>query len=100
MVHRMAYPSWFSHHEEHVDDAEHQEFEEFRERLKSMVKHIYKIDKTLVFAFIEREIDLARFQKRELPFSDTPFENREEPAEHRFRSARGGAPVTIYARRR
>ena len=53
-----------------------------------------------VRAFIEREVDLAHFRKVELPFTDTRFENREEPAEHRFRSARGGPPVTLYARRR
>lgn len=52
-----------------------------------------------VRAFIEREIDLASFRKVELPFTDTRFENREEPAEHRFRSALGGPPVTLYARR-
>jgi hypothetical protein len=50
--------------------------------------------------FIAREIDLSEFRKIELPFTDTPFENREEPAEHRFRSARGGAPVVLYRRAR
>ena len=48
--------------------------------------------------FIKRQIDLTEFRKIELPFTDTPFENREEPAEHRFRSARGGAPVVLFER--
>jgi 4-amino-4-deoxy-L-arabinose transferase-like glycosyltransferase len=51
--------------------------------------------------FIRRQIDLSdasEFRKIELPFTDTPFENREEPAEHRFRSARGGVPVVLYRR--
>jgi hypothetical protein len=50
--------------------------------------------------FIAREIDLSELRKIELPFTDTPFENREEPAEHRFRSARGGAPVVLFRRTR
>ena len=53
-----------------------------------------------VRAFIEREIDLASFRKIELPFTDTPFENREEPSEHRYRAAQGGPPVVIHERRR
>lgn len=50
--------------------------------------------------FIEAHIDLGAFRKIELPFTDTAFENREEPGEHRFRSARGGPPVVVYERRR
>lgn len=52
----------------------------------------------LVAQFIRQEIDLSEFRKIELPFTDTPFENREEPAEHRFRSARGGVPVVLFRR--
>jgi len=53
-----------------------------------------------VRSFIEAHIDLAGFRKIELPFTDTAFENREEPGEHRFRSARGGPPVVVYERTR
>ena len=50
--------------------------------------------------FIRSEVDLSEFQKIELPYTDTTFENREDPAEHRFRPARGGAPVTVLRRAR
>ena len=48
--------------------------------------------------FIRREVDLSEFQKIELPYTDTTFENREDPAEHRFRPARGGPPVAVFRR--
>lgn len=53
-----------------------------------------------VAEFIRREIDLSEFQKVELPYTDTRFENREEPAEHRFHPARGGVPLAVFRRDR
>jgi len=63
--------------------------------------HIVHPDRDgLVADFIRNEIDLSEFRKVQLPLTDTTFENREEPAEHRFRSARGDPPVVLYRRAR
>jgi len=64
-------------------------------------RHVIHQDRDGVVAdFIAEQIDLSTLRKIELPFTDTAFENREEPAEHRFRSARGGAPVVLFQRAR
>jgi 4-amino-4-deoxy-L-arabinose transferase-like glycosyltransferase len=52
-----------------------------------------------VAQFLANELDWSDFQKVQLPYTDTAFENREDPAEHRFRPARGGVPVTIFRRK-
>ena len=51
-----------------------------------------------VARFVQREIDLRDFRRIDLPVVDTPFENREEPAEHRYRTALSGPPVTLFKR--
>ncbi|MEE2665829.1 MAG: glycosyltransferase family 39 protein [Myxococcota bacterium] len=64
-------------------------------------RHVVHPDRDGVVAdFIADQIDFSTLRKIELPFTDTPFENREEPAEHRFRSARHGAPVVLFRRAR
>lgn len=40
----------------------------------------------------------ARFRVHRLPYPDIPFENRESPSEHRYRTAVGYANVTILER--
>ena len=67
-----------------------------------VVRHhvVHPLRDGLVAAFVAREIDLAGgYRKIRLPVADTTFENREEPAEHRFRTARGGPAVELHRRR-
>ena len=38
------------------------------------------------------------YNRRLIDYPDTPFENREDPALHRFRTAEGIARVRVYRR--
>lgn len=51
-----------------------------------------------VHQFIERSFSPDDFEAIELDAPDTPFENREDPGEHLFRSPAGVPPVTIFRR--
>jgi len=58
-------------------------------------KHIICSKDRAVGQFLEERLAAKRFQRFELPAFDIPFENRESPEEHRFRSATSGSPVVI-----
>ena len=50
---------------------------------------------------LERTLAAGGWRRYELAFPDTQFENREDPAQHRFRTARASLPrVVIWGRER
>lgn len=53
-----------------------------------------------VYQFIDEHVDASRYEVVELDATDTPFENREEPGVHLFRTAPPGPRVTLWKRRR
>ncbi len=53
----------------------------------------------VVYDYLRREVDLSQYRKITLPFPDIPYENRESPEQHRFRTATNQPPVIIYRRR-
>ena len=49
-------------------------------------------------SYMQDHIDVSEYERIELDYPDTGFENREDPAEHRYRTAVGENPVVIYHR--
>jgi 4-amino-4-deoxy-L-arabinose transferase-like glycosyltransferase len=60
--------------------------------------HIHHRKDQAVHDYLRREVDLSQYRRIILPYPDVPFENRESPEEHLFRTARDQPPVTIYRR--
>lgn len=48
--------------------------------------------------FISQHIEAAPYKRIELPYVDTAYQNREEPADRRFRRLVEGPPVVIWQR--
>jgi 4-amino-4-deoxy-L-arabinose transferase-like glycosyltransferase len=61
-------------------------------------RHIHQRKDRVVHDYLRREVDLSQYRQITLPYPDVPFENRESPEEHLFRTARDQPPVTIYRR--
>jgi hypothetical protein len=48
--------------------------------------------------FISENLAPDKFERIEIPYPDIPFENRESPSEHRYRTATDESQVVIYRR--
>jgi hypothetical protein len=57
------------------------------------VSRDYEVRKYLV-----ENLPREKFDAIQLPYPDTPFENRESPAEHRYKTVTNEARVVIYRR--
>lgn len=51
-VRRIAYPAWFRHDEEELDDREHADFLEYRRDLERLLGKIFRISEDLVYSWI------------------------------------------------
>jgi hypothetical protein len=49
--------------------------------------------------FLIKNIDARQYQRVEIDYPDLPFENRETPYEHRYRTVTNYPPVIIYKRK-
>lgn len=49
-------------------------------------------------SFLLQNVDGRRYQRIELKYPDVPFENREDPNSHRFRTAQNESPVIVFRR--
>lgn len=52
----------------------------------------------VVRTFLENHLPLETFRRHELPYADLAFENRESPAEHRFRTVHRRVGVVVLER--
>ncbi len=51
-----------------------------------------------VLKYMRDNVDVSKYERIQLDYPDTPFENREDPAAHRYRTAAGEDPVVIWHR--
>ncbi len=51
-----------------------------------------------VINYMRHNIDATKYERIQLDYPDTPWENSEDPAFHNYRTAYGESPVVIYRR--